>query len=181
MTDRKKQIEIEHRSRISKRKYNSLKSYLNKNAIRLGKDDKNVYFFIFADKFLKVTDNISQQSAKITLKFNKIGEGSHFEEIEIPIQQKDAVKAVKLFKAAANYQMLRRAYQKRDNYKYKQVEIALKYSAVWNYHVELEVVISDIKHKKQAEKKIFKVADELGLRLMNQAELSSFIKKFEKK
>ncbi len=176
----KKRIEMEHRSRFSKTKYDKLKKFLAREAKDLGRDDKNVYFFIFFNKFLKVTDNISKKTAKITLKLNKIGKGSHFEEIEFFISQNDKKKAINLFEILGGYKYIRRAFQVRHNYLYKGVEISLKYSAVWNYHAELEIVISDLKDKKKAEEKISAVANELGLKLMSQKELKEFVKKFEK-
>ena len=72
------------------------------------------------------------------------------------------------------------SYQKRNNYLYKGVEIALKYSNHWGFHIELEIVIDDIKLKKDAEKKIHAVAKELNIKLMNDVELEEFVNKLEK-
>lgn len=93
------QIEIEFRSMFDRKKYDDLKKFLDKNAQDLGEDDKDVRFFIMADKLLKVVDNVSQKNAKLVLKLSKIGKGSDFEEIEIPVGQTEVKKAVKMFKA----------------------------------------------------------------------------------
>lgn len=71
--------------------------------------------------------------------------------------------------------------QTRRNYKYKEVEIALKYSKEWQYHMELEILVSDISEKKVAEEKIHKVATELGIKIMTEEELQKFVKKVEAK
>src|SRR3989344_7689458 len=93
----KKIIEIEYRSRFSKKKYSALSKFLYLHAKDLGTDDKRVWFFVMPDKLLKVTHNISSKSGKITLKLTKIGRGSHFEEIEFPIPEKAIERAIQLF------------------------------------------------------------------------------------
>lgn len=50
MTKYTKQIEIEMRAMFDKNKYEELKSFLDSNAVDLGQDDKDVYFYIFPDK-----------------------------------------------------------------------------------------------------------------------------------
>jgi len=172
-------IEVEFRSRFSKNKYLSLKRFLDLKAKNLGKDDKDVYFFIMPDKLLKVVNNISKKTAKIVLKLNKIGKGSDFEELEILIDPKTLENWVTLFTHLGFHNMMH-TYQKRQNYEYKGIEIALKWSEVWGYHLELEILIKDKKQKASVETKIKKVAQELGLQLMTDKELSRFTAKKEK-
>lgn len=175
------QIEIEFRSMFGRKKYDDLKKFLDKNAQDLGEDDKDVHFFIMADKLLKVVDNVSQKNAKLVLKLSKIGKGSDFEEIEIPISQIEVRRAVKMFKALGLTDNIMHSFQKRHNYLYKGVELALKYSDVWKHHLELEVMIDSRKKKAVAEKRIQEVADELGVRLMTDQELVEFTRRAEKK
>jgi adenylate cyclase class IV len=174
-------IEIEFRSIINKSRYGELKKFLTKNAKDLGEDDKDVVFFIMPDKLLKVVNNISKKIAEIVFKANKIGEGSDFEETHISINQKDVVKTVETFKALKITNNIMRSFQKRHNYSYKGVEIALKYSEHWGYHLELEIMINNLKNKPKAEVKIKKVANELGVDLMTDEELGEFTKKRERK
>lgn len=173
-----KQIEIEYRALLSKKNHKELEVFLNKNAQSLGGDDKNVFFFIFPDKLLKVVDNISKQSAKTVLKLNKIGKGSDFEEIEIPIKQEDVGKAVKMF-SSLGFDELQESFQKRHNYLYKEVELALKYSDTWGYHLELEVIVSNNGEQSEAERKIRSVAEELGVKIMTDEELAEFTKNID--
>ena len=175
-----KNIEVEFRAVIKEEKYNKLKSFLSKNAQDLGTDDKDVCFYIFPDKLLKVVNNISQNSAKIVLKLNKIGLGSAFEEIEIKIDDKDIEKANFLFDCLG-YQEVINSFQKRQNFLYKGVEIALKYSDDWGYHLEMEILINDINDQEKAEKKIFKIADELGVHLLSDDELKKIVFIIEEK
>lgn len=178
MKNRKKTIEIEFRSRFGKLKYDALKKFLGANAKDLGNDDKNVYFYIFPDKLLKAVNNLSKKNAKIVLKLNKIGRDSDFEEIEIPIAQSEFENIAKIFKKVLICDSMH-SFQGRHNYLYKGVELALKWSEVWGYHLELEIVINEKSKKSQAEEKIMAVAKELGVKIMTDSELKEFTEKAE--
>ena len=146
---------------------------MDANAQDLGEDDKDVYFFLFPDKLLKTVHNTSKKTAKIVLKLNKIGKGNDFEETEVSIAQQDFDKATKLFiKIHAGEYM--HSFQKRHNYLYGGVELALKWSEAWGHHLELEVVVSDVARKEEMEKKIAIVAKELGVYIMTDQELLEF-------
>lgn len=176
-----KNIEIEFRAIFGENDFCRLKEYLDKNAKNLGEDDKDVFFFIMPDKLLKVVDNISKNNAKLVLKLNKIGKGSDFEETEIPIEQELINDFVKVLTALGFTKNIMRSFQKRQNYVYKGVEVALKYSEIWGYHLELEIMVADIKEKEQAEKRIREVANDLNIKLMTDQELAEFTKKAEEK
>lgn len=169
-----KQIEVEYRCRFSKEEHDKLLSFLIENGRDLGQDDKNVYFFTLPDKILKVTDNVSKGTAKITTKLSKIGHGSSFEEIEFPISRSDVEKAVILFKLLG-FKDVHDSFQGRRNFEYKGVEIAVKYSDMWGYHAELEIVIDDEEKKEEADQKISKIAGEIGVTLMTEEDLRKFI------
>jgi len=173
--------EIEFRSRFNKSTYTRLKSFLEKNAKDLGEDDKNVYFFILPDKLLKLVNNISKKSAEIVLKLNKIGRGSDFQELTAKIPPEEINTLLRILKNLDIYSSIIESFQKRHNYLYKNVEIALKYSKEWGYHAELEIVVNNLKTKNEAEDKIKLIADELKIKLMTDEELKEFTKKAEKK
>ena len=177
--DNDKQIEIELRSVFDEKKYNELKDFLDKSAQDLGEDDKDVYFFLLPDKITKVTHNVSKKTAKIVIKLNRIGRGSSdFEEIEIPINPADFDKAVKLF-SALPFDQIQNSYQKRHNYLLEGVEIALKWTESWGYHMELEIVIDDKSKKEEAEDSIRKVAEKLDVQIMSGDELKGFTQKID--
>lgn len=174
-----KNIEIELRSIFDKTKHDQIKKYLVKNATDLGEDDKDVYFFLLPDRITKAVNNISRKSAKIVIKLNRIGRGtSDFEEIEIPINPSDFDKAVKLF-SALQFDQIQNSYQKRHNYLLDGVEIALKWTESWGYHIELEIMVNDILKKDAAEIKIRRVADKLGVQVMTEDKLKEFAKKID--
>lgn len=176
-----KKIEIEFRSIFDENDFNRVKKYLDKHAENIGEDDKDVFFFIMPNKLLKVVNNLSKKNAKLVLKLNKIGKGSDFEEIEIPIKQEYINDFVRVLTTLEFTDNIMRSFQKRQNYIYKDVEVALKYSEVWGYHLELEIMIDKLEEKEEAEKKIKEVAKELGVKLMTDGELAEFTKKAEKK
>ncbi len=93
--NKKLQIEVEFRSMLDEKKYNNIRIFLKENAKDLGKDDKDVIFYL-KDKLIKVVNNVSKRNAKVVLKLNKIGRGSDFEEIEILIDQNDVEKICKI-------------------------------------------------------------------------------------
>lgn len=181
MNKKPKTIEIEYRSIFDKKEYTRLKRFLDRNAENLGRDDKDVYFFIFIDKLFKVTNNISKKTAKISLKLNRVGKGSSFEEIEFPIKPNDVETAAEMFTKMDVARQLIHSFQKRNNYIYKGVELALKFSENWQYHMELELVIDHDSKKPEAEKKIRNVARELGVRLLTEEDLAEIVEKIESK
>lgn len=174
-----KKIEIEYRARFSKKKYQSVSRFLIRNAKDLGEDNKRVWFFVMPDKLLKVAHDISNRKGKITLKLTKIGKGSHFEEIEFPIREKDVESAVNLFEKMGQAYLVEPKIL-RHNFLYKGVELALKHSKTWGYHMELEVLVSSLKNKKIADKKIERVAKELDVRIMTEKELLDFTQHIER-
>lgn len=178
MMRQQKKIEIEFRSRFDSTKYEELKNILNEEAADLGEDNKDVYFFMFPDKLLKVVNGVSKKDAKIVLKLNKIGKGSDFEEMEVPINQEHFEMVAKIFIALKTGDYMH-SFQKRHNYLYKGVELALKWSEIWGHHLELEIVITSLSQKSEAEDTIFAIAKELGITIMTDEELKEFTEKAE--
>ena len=145
----KKKIEIEFMSLFDKEKYDYLLKFLINNGQDLGEDDKETYFFIFPDKLLKVVKNISQGSGKVVLKKGKIGKDLEIEEIEIPLHINEVNRMAKLFCALNLPVQIMHNLQKRHNFYYKGIELAVKHSDDWGYHAELEIIIENLKDKEK--------------------------------
>jgi predicted adenylyl cyclase CyaB len=174
-----KNIEIEMRAVFDKKKHDELEEFLNKNAEDLGEDNKDVNFYLLPDIFAKVTKNFSKNTAKMTLKLNRPGRGSSdFEEIEFPINPNDFEKASKLMENLP-FDEIQNSYQERHNYMYKGVELALKYTKSWGYHLELEILVDDTKHQEEAEEKIHQVAKALGVKILSEKELDEITKRID--
>jgi adenylate cyclase class IV len=174
----KKNIEVELRSLINEKEFITLNNYLSKNSKDLGEDNKDSHFFIFPDKLLKVTDNITKNNAKITLKLQRIGLGSDFEELDVSFPREDVKKIVKIFDILGFKNYLY-SYQNRHNYLYKNVEFAVKYTASWGFHCEMEIMVKNKKEVPNAVKQMKKVAKELKLNIMTDDELKKFLAKIE--
>jgi predicted adenylyl cyclase CyaB len=173
-------IEVERRAIIKKDQHDKLTDFLAKEAKDLGKDDKDVVFFVYPDKMLKVVNNVSKRTAKIVYKSNKIGNDCALEEIEVTISPSEFEDAIKLF-SNLDYETKIPSFQKRHNYLYKEIEISLKYSDNWGYHLEMELVVKNSERKDEALAKIERVAEELNIKLMSNEEIKAHTDKIEKK
>ena len=173
-------FEVEFRTKFEKEKYEELKKYLETHAENLGTDDKDCYYYILPDKLLKVVHNTSQNTAKISLKLNRIGEGAVFPETEIFFPPSDFEMMRHLVDNLGLPAKVMHGPQQRVNYKYRDCEIALKWSDAWGYHMEIEQMIESREGQKEAESRIRAVADELGVTLMSEEELKRFTKEAER-
>lgn len=175
-------VEIELRARFDKETHDQLISRLEQAGEDLGCDDKHIYFYVLPDKLLKVTDNTAAGSAKITLKDSKIGQGVAFPETEIAIAREDVPAAVRIFNALGFEGDMHDAFNQRRNFRFRGVEIAVKWSDAWGHHAEFEVLLGDDASQAaidEATARITAAADELGVVLMSEQELADFTAAFE--
>ncbi|AXI81482.1 CYTH domain-containing protein [Peterkaempfera bronchialis] len=175
-------VEIEMRARFDKDVHDQLIARLRKDGEDLGDDAKHIYFYVLPDQLLKVTDNMAVGTAKITLKGSRIGQGSAFPETEFAIAREDVPAAVKVFKALGFGSVMHEAFNLRHNFRFQDVEIAVKWSAAWGYHAEFEVLLDDGASdatRDEASARIVDVAAELGVTLMSEQELADFGAAFE--
>lgn len=173
-------LEIEKRGFLTEAEYNNLLDFLEKNGQNLGADDKDVIYYIYPDKLLKLVKNISKGNTKISLKTNKIGEGSVFPETEVFFAKDDFDKLKIILDRIVQPEKVMEGIQKRRNFKYKDCELAVKWSKEWGFHFELELVVDSEAHIQVAENKLDEIAKELNIKIMTEQELKDFTKKAEK-
>ncbi|MCX6790437.1 MAG: CYTH domain-containing protein [Candidatus Kaiserbacteria bacterium] len=166
--------EIEHRALLTKESYTRLAEKLASEATLLGSDDKEVSYYIFPDKLLKVVRNISKGTAKISLKLNTLGAGSSFHESEVHFPQESFETMKDICSSISTPEQVISGTQKRTNYTYNEVEIALKWSEDWGYHAEFEIMISDLSQKESADARIREVTKNLSVPLMTEEEVAAF-------
>jgi adenylate cyclase class IV len=176
-------IEVEMRARFDEKTYRALLDQLAAQATDLGADDKQIHFYTLEDKLIKVVDNVSQGSAKMVMKTERIGRGSVFPEIEISIKQDDIVNAVRFLDELELSGSKHTAFTHRRNYRFLDVDIAVKWSEAWGYHAEFEVLL-DTEHPTEAEvtaaqARIREVANQLDVVLMTEEQLAEFTRAFE--
>lgn len=166
--------EIEHRAVLIEEAYNRLAEKLASDATLLGADDKEVSYYIFPDKLLKVVRNISKGTAKLSLKLTALGAGSSFQEFEVPFPEDSFEMMKSICASISTPDQVIDGTQKRTNYEYKGVEVALKWSEDWGYHAEFEVMISDPSEKESADERIREAAATLAVPLMTEEEVATF-------
>ncbi len=172
----KQNIEVELRALMNEEQFFKLTAFFDKNCEDLGKDNKDTYFYLFPDKLLKVTNNITKKNAKITLKLQKIGLGDDFEEIEANFLQEDVQKIIRIL-GILGLKEHQYSYQNRHNYFCEDVEFAMKYTVSWGFHCEMEIMVESKNDIPRAVKQITKVASDLGLKIMTNEELKEFTSK----
>ncbi|WP_327382827.1 MULTISPECIES: hypothetical protein [unclassified Streptomyces] len=175
-------VEIEMRARFTKEAHDDLVARLKADGDDLGNDDKHIYFYVLPDQLLKVTDNTAVDTAKITLKGSKIGQGAAFAETEFAISPADVPAAVHVFNALGFETAMHQAFNFRHNFRLDGVEIAVKWSEAWGYHAEFELLLDDGASdaaRDEAQAKITDVAASLGVTLMSEQELADFTAAFE--
>ena len=172
-------LEIEKRGFLTEEQYKNLLDFLQENGEDLGEDNKDVVYYGFSDKILKVVNNISKGNAKISLKLNKLGQGSVFPETEVHFAQDDFKKMKLIIEKITVPDLAMSGTQKRRNFNYKGCELSVKWSEEWKYHFEIEKLIDSEDRVAEAEKQLELVAEELGLKIMTEQELKDFTKKIE--
>lgn len=175
-------VEIEMRARFTQDVHDRLVALLRRDGDDLGPDDKLIHFYVLPDQLLKVTENISAGTAKISLKESRIGRGAAFPETEFGLAPDDIPTAVRLFDALGYAEHRHEAYTRRHNFRYDGVEIAVKWSGAWGHHAEFEVLLPDGASdaaRAEAVVRITDVAGALGVTLMTEDELAAFTAAFE--
>lgn len=166
--------EIEHRAVLTEAAYKELSEKLTREAKLLGSDDKAVSYYIFPDKLLKVVRNISKGTAKISLKLTALGTGSSFQEFEVPFPEESFETMKNICESISAPDQVISGTQKRTNYEFQGVEIALKWSEDWGYHAEFEIMVSDLSEKESADARIREAATTLSVPLMTEEEVAAF-------
>ncbi|MBU6214796.1 CYTH domain-containing protein [Patescibacteria group bacterium] len=166
--------EIEHRAVLSEEAYRELAERLAREAVLLGSDDKEVSYYIFPDKLLKVVRNVSKGTAKLSLKLTALGAGSSFREFEVLFPEESFETMKNICENISTPDQVINGTQKRTNYEYLGVEIALKWSEDWGYHVEFEIMVSDLSEKESADARIREAAAALAVPLMTEEEVAAF-------
>ncbi|MEP7103317.1 MAG: CYTH domain-containing protein [Candidatus Dojkabacteria bacterium] len=168
-------VKLELRGQLEEIKFNEVKARLSKESSKEWPDDREVAFFIIPNINLKVTKYLSKNTAKIVYK-NALSSEVLAEELSIPINPEDFEGTVRIF-TELGYTNVQRSNQKRTNYLYKDVIIALKYSEDWKYHFEIERIIKPEERGDIVRDTMESIATELGLIVMSSEEINNLIVK----
>ncbi len=174
-------IEVELRGLLDRQAYDKLLSYFINNANHIKDDDKKAYYYNYADGILKVVDETSQKSAKLSLKVGDEFLGLGMDEYDVYLGSTEDIIGCKKMLNSLGYKLKSTITQKRINCVYDGVEFAIKYTKDWGYHFEAEVVVGDRSEVTEASNKIKKACLDLGINVMNDDELRKFIQNLQSK
>lgn len=175
-----KNIEVEIRGLLTDEKYNQIINFLDKEGQNKELDDRKTTFFIMPEKTLKITEKISQNKAKISLKTGDIVLDNSQTEFEIEIDPSEFAIAENIF-IKLGFNQIQHTEQKRINYDYEEVEFAIKWSVDWGYHFEMEKMVSNESEVGEARETLHKLATKLDLEVMSEEEFGRRCKEIDNK
>ena len=172
--------EYEERAFLSEDDFLRIKDYLDKTAKGKEFDNKKSYFFVMPDCNLSVA--VSDAKALVKYKSGQIAKGNGFEEHEFPFDPKSIDEAIGLFTSLAHIQP-QQSEQFRINYFLDgDIEIALKYTASWGFHIEIEKVYTATGEQDKAEQQqiaqndVEAIVKLLDIKLITLADMDIFSK-----
>lgn len=175
-------IEVEKLSIIDKNTYLAIgEILLSKGAKDLGENNTRTVFFHPEDARVKVQENMSKGTAKVVWKSGgSLKANDSRTEIELPFSPSDFDIAVDLVKAfLSGVEFFSARVQERHDYKLGDVNVSVKYSEDYGYHVECDLNVSSDDQVDDGLRKIEQVAQGLGLHTLSSDEENDFMKKME--
>ena len=170
--------EYEERAFLSEEQFLKIKEKLDEFCVQKEIDNKHSFFFVLPD--INVSVASSSKETKVKYKGGQLGKGNGFEEIEYNIERDSLPEAIKLFTKLLGLPP-QESFQFRINYSLNDdIEIALKYTEMWGFHLEAERVYvassESEKTLKQAESKdkLDHLASALGFRYITDQEMAVF-------
>ena len=170
--------EYEERAFLSEEQFLKIKEKLDEFCVQKEIDNKHSFFFVLPD--INVSVASSSKETKVKYKGGQLGKGNGFEEIEYNIERDSLLEAIKLFTKLLGLPP-QESFQFRINYSLDDdIEIALKYTEMWGFHLEAERVYvassESEKTLKQAESKdkLDHLASALGFRYITDQEMAVF-------
>ncbi len=142
----------------------------------LGENNTESIFYLGGNYHLKVSKLTSKNKAKIALKQSQYGdEFSH--EFEVHFAAEDAASAEKIMDVLLADKPKVPTTQKRHDFLLDTVEIAVKYSDDWGYHVELEKLVESEADIALALNEIKSIAEKLFISVLSKEEAAAHIKR----
>lgn len=169
-----KQIEVEVRSFIDKKKYEELLVFFNKNGINTGSDHQETYYYD-APQDLRIQK--SNVCSKVWLKKGEMHDECR-EEIEIKSDVKDFEQLEKLYKALG-YKIKIKWFRDRTEFEWKETKISLDYTRGYGYIIELERLTMPNMAKKELEN-IKEQMKELDIKITPKEEFEAKYKDYER-
>lgn len=169
-----KQIEVEIRSFIDKRKYTELMEFFGKNAVNTTSDQQETYYYE-GEHDLRIQK--SKFCSKVWLKKGQMHDECR-EEIEIKSDTKDFENLEKLYKTLG-YKVKIKWFRDRNEFEWKGTKVSLDFTRGYGYIIELEIM-SDPKDKNKELDIIKKQMEELDVKITPKQEFADKFRDYEK-
>lgn len=175
--------EYEERAFLSEADFRSVKHYLDDNALSKQLDNKQSFFFVLPNVNISIA--ASSTDVKVKYKGGQLGNGNGFEEKEFNIVPESLHDAIAMFSSLLKVSP-QESYQFRINYTFEShIEVALKYTQMWGFHLEVErAYVADERTLRQEKERSAKLLDDfannLELSYITNEEMSEFKKQCER-
>ena len=186
MAKTNKNIEVEIRGPLSKKKYFNLEKYLKKNGLFVKKKDRVLidYSFFIPSEGLESRKNdirlrITNKIPEIIVKIGKMGGSDEREEISVIARKNSFDDLVKIF-AILGLKKGMLCIRKGNIYQYKNIEFSLVEVPNHSYYFEAEKLICKGEDKNQVKQELLKVCKQLKLRTFSDKSFFSYLKKLNK-
>jgi hypothetical protein len=170
-------FEYEERAFLAEDQFLQVKHELAKAAQTSTLDNKISYFFVLPDVNISIA--ASPDKTVVKYKGGQLGRGNGFEEHEFSIQPDALPEAIKLFSS-----LLKLAPQVSEQFRINydmgnNIEVALKYTQMWGFHLELEKLYTatdGTKHEQaaQAKHELETVAEQLVIHFITDEAMERF-------
>lgn len=169
--------EYEERAFLTEADFYRVKEILENESVSYAPDNKTSHFFVLPGRNLSITQ--SNEKCVIKYKQGEIGISNGFVEHEIPINSESCEQVIHLFTDLLQVSP-QKSEQFRINYILKNgVEVALKYTEVWGFHLEIEKTYSEPSDLPKAKKEILETAKLLQIQLITDPEMKAFRDNFD--
>ena len=174
----KNNYEYEERAFLTEEEFFRVKKVLESIAVSIELDNKVSYFFVLPEQNLSVAK--SEKKCVIKYKHGSVGIGNGFTEYEIPVDEQYFQQTVDMLKMFCGITP-QISEQFRINYILpNEIEVALKYTQTWGFHLEIEKIYTDEKDKALAKKEVEETANELKIHLITDTEMKEFRDNFDR-
>lgn len=169
--------EYEERAFLTDESFLRIKQILDEKSARKTIDNKQSFFFVLPDVNVSIAS--SAKETKVKYKGGQLGKGNGFEEIEYTIDHHSLESATTLFTRLLKIKP-QASFQFRINYVIDDLEVALKYTQMWGFHIEVECVytasstIEQQQRQQECYTKLKGFADNLGFRYITDEEMAIF-------
>jgi adenylate cyclase class IV len=153
-----------------------IKNLIDYGAKDLGQNDTENIFYLGEGYQLKVAKLLSKNKGKFALKIRDFGDISS-EEIEVHFSFDDANAAERMMDVLLSGRKKLPTAQIRHDYLLDDVEVAVKYSDDWGYHIEFEQMVDTEGEIEMALEAIDKLATRLDIQTMTKEEAGDHIRR----